>query len=99
MSKWDFNNNLLCNFIEIKVRHGYSPVIYSIFYETSFYKKTYGGLLILDLSNILVLVRFVTVKTVLELMSSITRNAAYFKNRIWRNNKYLPGDACINNSK
>ena len=37
---------LLCNFIEIALRHGYSPVNMLHILKTAFYKNTYGGLLL-----------------------------------------------------
>ena len=40
MLKCDFK--LLCNVIEITLRHGFSPVSF----RTSFYKNIYGGLLL-----------------------------------------------------
>ena len=37
---------LLCNFIEIALWHGYSPVNMLHILKTAFYKNTYGGLLL-----------------------------------------------------
>ena len=36
----------LCNFIEIKLRHGCSPVNLLHIFRTPFIKNTYGGLLL-----------------------------------------------------
>ena len=41
--KCDFNKVAYCNFIEIALRHGCSPVNLLHIYRTSFYKNTYGG--------------------------------------------------------
>ena len=38
--------NLLCNFIEITLRHGCSPVNLLHIFRTTFCKNTYGGLLL-----------------------------------------------------
>ena len=40
---------LLCNFIEIVLRHGYSPVTLLHIFKTRFCKNTFGGLLLHDL--------------------------------------------------
>ena len=37
---------LLCNFIEIALDHGSSPVNLMHIFRTPFYKNTYGGLLL-----------------------------------------------------
>ena len=37
---------LLCNFIEIILRHGYSPVDLHRIFRIPLYKNTYGGLLL-----------------------------------------------------
>ena len=44
--KCDFNK-VFCNFTEIPLRYGYSPVNLLHIFRTSFYKNTYGRLLLL----------------------------------------------------
>ena len=40
------STKLLCNFIEITLRHGYSPVNLLQIFRTPFHKNTYGRLLL-----------------------------------------------------
>ena len=40
------SKKLLCNFIEITLRHGYSPVNLLQIFRKTFLKNTYGGLLL-----------------------------------------------------
>ena len=48
MPKCDFNKavKLLCNFIEVALRHGWSPVNLLHVFRTSFLKNTSEGLLV-----------------------------------------------------
>ena len=46
MPKCDFNRVAYCNFVEITLRHGYSPVYLLHIIRTPFPKNTPGGLLL-----------------------------------------------------
>ena len=43
---WKYAAKFLCNFTEVAVQHGSSPINLPDIFKTSFYKNTYGGLLL-----------------------------------------------------
>ena len=65
---------LLCNFIEIALRHGCSPVNLLHTFRTPFYKNTYGGLLLLVERNKL----NVVIKIHQRRISAVHQNRIYF---------------------
>ena len=80
MSKCDFNK-VVCNFIEIALWHGCSPVNLLHIFRTPFSKNTSGWLLLIDSSKTFDIIDHLLLLKRLEMYFVNTTNLAWFYGR------------------